>query len=112
MATKDEIEAGLKKVAKKLDDPKLKERFMKFNKTIQFSFKDMGLNYCLTFENGTVKEMKEGSVEKPDVFVDIGGDIFIGILKKELNPINAYSSGKIKVKGEMTDLLKLQKLLG
>ena len=112
MVTKDEVEKGLREVAKKLDDPKLKERFMKFNKTMQFSFKDMGLNYCLIFESGAVKEMKEGAVEKPDVFVEIGGDTFLGILKKELNPINAYSSGKIKVKGEMTDLLKLQKLLG
>ncbi len=34
------------------------------------------------------------------------------IFKKETNPIDTYSSGKISVNGEMSDLLKLQKLLG
>lgn len=111
MATKEEIEEALKTIAGKLDDPKLKERFMKFNKTMQFSFKDAGLNYNLVFENGAVKEIKEGMVEKPDVFVEINSDTFIGILKKEVNAISAYSAGEIKVNGEMSDLLKLQKLL-
>jgi putative sterol carrier protein len=111
MATREEIEAALKTIAGKLDDPKMKERFMKFNKTMQFSFKDAGLDYNLVFENGAVKEMKEGRVEKPDVFVELDSNTLIGILKKEINAISAYSSGKIKVNGEMSDLLKLQKLL-
>jgi 3-hydroxyacyl-CoA dehydrogenase/3a,7a,12a-trihydroxy-5b-cholest-24-enoyl-CoA hydratase len=112
MATKGEIENALKTIAGKLDDPKLKERFMNFNKTMQFNFKDAGLNYNLAFEKGTVKGIKEGAVEKPDVSVEMDSDTFIAILKKEINPINAYSAGKIKVNGEMSDLLKLQKLLG
>jgi 3-hydroxyacyl-CoA dehydrogenase/3a,7a,12a-trihydroxy-5b-cholest-24-enoyl-CoA hydratase len=112
MATKGEIENALKTIAGKLDDPKLKERFMNFNKTMQFNFKDAGLNYNLAFEKGTVKGIREGAAEKPDVSVEMDSDTFIAILKKEINPINAYSAGKIKVNGEMSDLLKLQKLLG
>jgi putative sterol carrier protein len=111
MATKEEIESALKTVAGKLDDPKMKERFSKFNKTMQFSFRDAGLDYVLRFEGGEVKEMREGKAEKPEVSVDIDSDTFLGILNKEINAISAYSSGKIKVNGEMSDLLKLQKLL-
>ncbi|MGC8558523.1 MAG: SCP2 sterol-binding domain-containing protein [Nitrososphaeria archaeon] len=33
------------------------------------------------------------------------------ILDKKSNPVTAYVSRKIKVKGEMQDLLKLQKLM-
>ncbi len=111
MASKEEIEGGLKKIAGKLEDPKLKERFMKFNKTMQFNFSDVDLKYWLRFENGEVKEMEEGSLENPDVSVEFDSDTFIKVLNKETNPVAAYSAGKIRVKGEMSDLLKLQKLL-
>ena len=112
MPTKEELKTGLMEVTKKLDDPKTKKSFEKFNKTMQFHFTDVGLDYYVTFEGGAVVAFEEGKFENPAVDVIMDGDTFLGILKKELNPINAYSSGKIKVKGEMTDLLKLQKLLG
>jgi hypothetical protein len=37
--------------------------------------------------------------------------VFFGIIEKTESPIAAYSSGKLKTKGEVPDLLKLQKLM-
>jgi putative sterol carrier protein len=111
MATEKEVKEALNRIAKKLDDPKLKESFKAFNKTMQFRFKDLDLNYYMVFGEGSAKEIKEGTLEKPDVYVDMDSDTFVGIQKKEINAINAYTAGKIKVKGNMSDLLKLQKLL-
>jgi len=111
MATKKEVEEALDRIAKKLDDPKLKESFKTFSKTMQFRFKDLDLSYYMVFGDGDVKEKREGALEKPDVDVHMDSDTFVGIQNKEANAINAYTAGKIKVKGDMSDLLKLQKLL-
>ena len=38
-------------------------------------------------------------------------NILIDILNKKISPIKAYASGKLKAKGQLSDLLKLLKLL-
>lgn len=111
MATKEEVEKGLDRVAAKLDDPELKEDFRKFDKSVQFVYPDVNLSYVLELAGGEVKEIKEGTVERPNIVVTIDSDTFLGILDGEIDAISAYSAGKIKFKGAMTDLLKLQKLL-
>jgi putative sterol carrier protein len=35
----------------------------------------------------------------------------VGIMQGNLSPLDAYSLGKLKAKGSMTDLLKLQILM-
>jgi putative sterol carrier protein len=55
--------------------------------------------------------LKEEIIKKPDILVTIKSDIFLGIIDKKLNPVTSYMTGKIKVKGAMGDLLKLQKIM-
>lgn len=111
MSTKEEVLEGLNKVKSRLDDPATKEKFKDFTKKMQFTFTDLNTNYILDVVNGEARSLKEESVEKPDILVTINSDIFLGILAKKLNPVTSYMTGKIKVKGAMGDLLKLQKIM-
>lgn len=111
MATKDEIEEALNLVKQKFDDPKLKARFSSFSKNMQFTFTDLNTAYLLRVTNGVVESLKEESIESPDIHVTIESQTLIDILNKKMNPMKAYTTGKIKAKGKLTDLLKLQKLL-
>jgi len=111
MATKEEVKKGLERVAAKFDDPELKEEFKRFHKSVQFVYPDINLSYVMEVAGGGVKELKEGTVERPNVVVTLDSDTFLGILDREIDALSAYSEGKIKFKGAMTDLLKLQKLL-
>ncbi len=111
MATKKEIEDALNMVKKKFDDPKLKARFANYTKTMQFSFTDLNTKYLIRVKNGEVESMKEESIDSPDINVIIESGILIDILNKKMNPMKAYTTGKLKAKGKLTDLLKLQKLL-
>jgi len=111
MATKEEVLDGLNKIKSKLDDPSLKEKFKDFKKQIQFTFPDINTNYVLEIVNGDAKSLKEKIIEKPDILVTIKSNIFLGIIDKKLNPVTSYMTGKIKVKGAMCDLLKLQKIM-
>jgi putative sterol carrier protein len=111
MGTKEEVKKGMERVAAKLEDPELKEEFKKFYKSVQFVYTDLNSSYVMELAGGEVKEIKEGTVDRPNIIVTIDSDTFLGIVNKEIDAISAFSQGKIKFKGAMTDLLKLQKLL-
>lgn len=111
MTTKKEIEEALDLVKQKFDDPKLKVRFSSFSKNMQFTFTDLNTAYLMRVTNGEVESLKEESIDSPDIRVTIESGILIDILHKKMNPMKAYTTGKLKAKGKLTDLLKLQKLL-
>jgi len=111
MTTKKEIEEALDLVKQKFDDLKLKPRFASFSKNMQFTFTDLETVYLIRVTNGEVESLKEESIESPDIHVTIESQILIDILHKKMNPMKAYTTGKLKAKGKLTDLLKLQKLL-
>jgi putative sterol carrier protein len=111
MTTKDEVMNGLNKVKSRLDDSTIKEKFKDFTKKIQFTFTDLNTSYVMVVVNGEAKSLKEESIEKPDIIVTLKSDVFLGILDKKMNPVTSYMTGKIKVKGAMGDLLKLQKIM-
>jgi len=111
MASREEVRKGLERVAAKFEDTELKEYFKTFSKRVQFDYPDINLSYVMDISRGKVKELKEGTVSRPDVVVTLNSETFLAILNKKTNALDAYSAGKIKYKGAMTDLLKLQRLL-
>jgi len=111
MTDKKKIEDALNLVKAKFDDPKLKPRFSSFTKNMQFTFTDLNTSYLMRVNNGVVESLSEESIENPDILVTIDSGILIDILNKKMNPMKAYTTGKLKAKGKLTDLLKLQKLL-
>lgn len=111
MTIKKDVEEALNLIKQKFDDPKLKPRFASFSKNMQFTFTDLNTSYVIKVENGEVKSLAEESIEAPDIHVTIEATVLIDILNKKMNPMKAYTTGKLKAKGKLTDLLKLQKLL-
>jgi len=78
---------------------------------MQFIFTDLNTSYIMDVVNGEARSLKEESIEKPDIMVTIKSDFLLGILDKKMNPVTSYMTGKIKIKGAMSDLLKLQKIM-
>jgi putative sterol carrier protein len=111
MANKEEIKKTLEIISKKFDDPRLQPRFENFTKTMQFTFPDISTSFLIEVTNGNVKNLTENQIDSPDIHVTIESDILIDIINKKTNPMKAYTTGKLKAKGKLTDLLKLQKLL-
>jgi putative sterol carrier protein len=111
MNSKKEIEDALNIIKNKLNDPKFKHLFENYTKNIQFSFPDINSIYLLKIIKGQIESFKEETINTPDIYITINIKILIDILNKKINTMNAYATGKLKVKGRLTDLLKLQKLL-
>ncbi|MHA2333027.1 MAG: SCP2 sterol-binding domain-containing protein [Candidatus Hodarchaeales archaeon] len=110
-ATKEELMTSLTKMTSKMDDPKYQKRFADFNKTMQFNFTDVEEASChLIFQAGTA-EIKEGTAENPDMTITTTTETIMGIMSGKISPTRAFMGGKLKAKGPMNDMLKLQALM-
>ena len=111
MATKDEVMQVLEGVREKFSSPETKSKFEGFDRTIQFQFTDLETSYHSRIHNGEMNPFVEGELEKPNLLVTTDSGTLVGIMQGTLSPLDAYSLGKLKVKGSMTDLMKLQILM-
>ena len=48
---------------------------------------------------------------KPDIVITASPDDVLGIMQKKLDPMEAYSSGKLKIKASLLDKLLMAELL-
>ncbi len=101
----------LERIRARFEQPEIKQAFQDYNKTLQFIFTDLQRNFTLSIAGDGSAALAEQTVPQPDVKVTITSDTLAGILDRKVNPINAYIMRKIKVTGNMDDLLRLQKLL-
>ena len=65
--------------------------------------------FYVTFDEGRVTEVREagdGDADQADFVVSGAPDVWRGVFQKEINPTAALTTGKLKVKGKMTTLLK------
>ncbi|MGY5854036.1 MAG: SCP2 sterol-binding domain-containing protein [Candidatus Thorarchaeota archaeon] len=108
---KDEILVQLRSLGERFADPKIKRRFKEYNKTLQFIFPDIGAELYMKIGDAELIEVAEGMIDDAELSVTMDSVIFKGIIEKTESPMAAYSAGKLKTKGEVPDLLKLQKLL-
>jgi putative sterol carrier protein len=75
------------------------------------TFPDVGKSYLYKINGDQGILMTEGVDESAAVQVKMDSTIFIKMLTKQINPIKAYSSGSLEVKGEMKNMLKLRGLM-
>ncbi len=80
-------------------------------KTLQFIFTDLQRNFTLNVDEQGEMSIAEQTVSKPDVTVTTTSDILADLIDGKINPINAFITRKLKIGGNMEDILLLQKLL-
>ncbi|MCM3388447.1 SCP2 sterol-binding domain-containing protein [Ureibacillus chungkukjangi] len=80
-----------------------------YEKIIQFEFTDLKESYNVKFlgERAELIDIRE----TPSATVQITSENFEKLTNGQLNPNTAFLFGKIKVAGDMSQLLKLSKIL-
>jgi putative sterol carrier protein len=76
-----------------------------------FDFTDTKEQYLISVQDGKIATLEKSAAPAGDVVVTTSTDTLVGIMNKTTNPVTSYVTRKIKVKGSMEDLLKLQKLM-
>ena len=101
-----EVRKALKSMSSSGDVEKLKG----MDATILFdiSGKDAGV-WTVEVHDGDVT-VEEGEVGSPDVTVKAASEDLIALIKGDLNPMAAFMQGRLKIKGDMSLAMKMQKL--
>ena len=63
--------------------------------------------YWIRIAEGAV-DMDLGNAEAPDVTVTQGYDVAVGMARREVSPVSAFMTGKLRVDGNLMLLLGLQ----
>ncbi|MHA1131205.1 MAG: SCP2 sterol-binding domain-containing protein [Candidatus Helarchaeota archaeon] len=111
MGTKEEVLKALNYWAAKLEkDEDIRERFEDFNKTLQFTMKDLNAHFKFIVENQAAR-VEEGIDEAASMHVITTSDIIIGITQGEVDPMEAFMEGELEAKGNIPDLNKFEILI-
>ena len=101
----------LSKITDRFNDPAVQESFKGFTRKIVFDFTDTKEQYLISVIDGKTATLEKAAAATGDVVVTTTTDVLAGIMNKTANPVTSYVTRKLKVKGSMDDLMKMQKLM-
>lgn len=90
-------------------DDKLKAQLEGMDRRMLIEFHDCGPCH-MHLKDLEIKDFADGTMDPVEVKVITDQSTLKALLKKELNAMKAYATGKIKFKASLTDLLTLKKL--
>jgi NAD(P)-dependent dehydrogenase (short-subunit alcohol dehydrogenase family)/putative sterol carrier protein len=104
--------SGILEIMQKIEGLLTPELVKSTNAVFQFDVKgaDEG-QYFLDMKSGKGTVGKGAPPVKTDVTISVSGDDFIKLFNGKLSPTSAYMMGKMKIKGDMSKAMALDKLL-
>lgn len=105
------VEDAVQSIVDRYNDEKVRPKFAGWENVLVISLPDAGKSFRFMVHGADGIEVTEAEDDAAAVQVTMDADMFIRLLAKQVNPIKAYSSGGLKVKGEMKNMLKLKKLM-
>jgi putative sterol carrier protein len=103
-----EVRRTLKNLSGSVDREKLKD----MDATILFDIKGAeGGLWTVDIDHGDIT-VEEGKLGSPDVTVETTKEDLIRLIQGDLNAMAAFMQGRLKVKGDMSVAMKMQKLFG
>jgi len=100
------------KLKERFADPAVQESLKGFSKTMMFSFTDLKEDYVFSINDGKLTGVEKKNIPNAAITITVANSLLESIMNKSSNPMTAYMTGKLKVKGAMDDLMRLQKLMG
>ena len=94
--------------AKMQDDEDLREEMKDLVRTINIELTDAE-GYSFIMNKGDITDFKKGYIENPDVAIQITQADMIALMKKELKPMKAWATKKLKFEAELEDVVRLRK---
>ena len=85
-------------------------KLSRMNSILRFDLND-GTGHTIDARDGKVALVADGSLE-PDCTIKVSRDNLVKLVTGEMDPILAYTLGRIKIQGSMDIAMKLVKAIG
>ena len=105
------LDDGLQSIVDRYNTEKVTRAFKNWHNTLMMTFPDLSKSFLFKIDGDEGISLSEGLDEEAAVQVTMDSTVFVKMMTKQINPIKAYSSGNLEVKGEMKNMLKLRKLM-
>jgi hypothetical protein len=112
MATVEECEAAMHKLARRMRSPEAAgARTKVLERSISCRLRDLGVTFAGELRGGGIEEIRQ--VDKPDgqIKLTTTSDDLVAMVDGELSFAKAWAAGRLKVDASVFDLLKLRALL-
>jgi putative sterol carrier protein len=106
-----DIQPALQKLIDRFQEAAVQKSLSGFTKSLVFRFPDLNEEWVLHTVDGREASLSREACPSPDVTTTMTSEVFAGIMDKKINPMAAYLQRKIRIKGPMEDILKMQKLM-
>ena len=94
--------------AKAAENPRLREELQGIERTVVLDLKD-GTKFHFVLKDAHVDGILDGGAETPDLTIISDSATVKGLLAGEIGPFKAYATGRLKVKGDLEDILRFRK---
>jgi putative sterol carrier protein len=101
----------LNRIIERFASPGIQTSLAGFTRTILFKFTDTNEDWLIRAYDGKEAMLSQESLDNPDITILLATDILAGVMDKKINGMTAYMQRKIQTRGQMEDLLKMQKLM-
>lgn len=104
------LTGAIDKFNKKIEkDEKLEKEFEGLTRKIFIEVTD-GKDYHFILDNKRITDFGEGDIESPDITIISDTNTIVGLFSKEIGPMKALATKKLKLKGSLHDMLRIRKL--
>jgi hypothetical protein len=112
MATVDECRTALHDLAARLaaNAERSAER-LDMDRSLACTIKDLGVAFRARLKDGQLLDITDGDDPKAKIRLITSGDDLLALVAGQLDFAKAWTSGRVSVKANPFDLLKLRKLL-
>jgi putative sterol carrier protein len=90
-------------------DEKLQKELDGVSRKIQMKFTDEK-SYHFLLEDTKISDFGQGNIDSPDITITSDTETIQMLFNKEMGPMKALATKRLKLKGSLQDMLKIRKL--
>lgn len=109
MATVEECQAALEKFAASIasNNEQLKSK-LSFERRLACDIADLSVSFHGRFSGGSLIDLADGDDSEAEIRMVVDSDDLVALVDGELDLAKSFASGRVKVKANLMDLLKLK----
>ncbi|MCL4422688.1 MAG: SCP2 sterol-binding domain-containing protein [Actinobacteria bacterium] len=108
MASWEELQEALQDYTVQCNtNERLRKMQRAWSRRLHFACDDSEITFTMVVDHGEITQVLPGHLGEPDIIVTTSSETFCDMFWGDLNPVQKYLRGEIKVQGSQEDVMRL-----